>query len=66
MATQINWNGEALGVFAAGADTTVVRKTTDGRFAVIDATEKRIIQIFENLLAARRYNFAIHGASLGE
>lgn len=63
---QINWDGEALGVFSAGSDTTVVRKTTDGKFAVLTAKPVRIIKTFDNALAARRYNFAIHGHKLGE
>ena len=45
---------------------TVVRQTTDGKFAVIADKGTRLIKVFADRLQARRYNFAIHGDSLGE
>ncbi len=63
---QIDWNGECLGAWMGHEETTIVRRTTDGRFAVVAAATKRIIKIFADCLHARRYNFAIHGDRLGE
>lgn len=45
---------------------TCVRQTTCNRFAVIADKGDRLIKTFADRLEARRYNFAIHGDSLGE
>lgn len=65
---QIDWNDTCLGMWKGDGETTIVRRTTDGRFAVIRVSdgEIRTIKVFADLIHARRYNFAIHGDSLGE
>ena len=58
----------AVGVHRDGG--TMVKETTDGRFAVVGtkpaAGVLRLVKVFADKLHARRYNFAIHGDKLGE
>lgn len=60
----IDMIGPALGVCVGIRQTTVVRKTTDGRFAVL-TSKMTLIKIFKDEIHARRYNFAINGQQLG-
>lgn len=60
---------QAIGAHLRGR--TCVKRTTCGRFAVVNSTPRadgslRLIRLFAEALHARRYNFAIHGESLGE
>lgn len=59
---EVVMDGEALGVHKPGQ--TCVRRTKDGRFAVIKTVGDRLIKVLPNALQARRYNFAIHGDRL--
>jgi len=64
----INMMGDCRGYHKEGG--TVVRDTTDGRYAVMSSKPEkdgtfRLIKVFTDLLHARRYNFAIHGDKLG-
>lgn len=59
----------AVGVHRDGG--TMVKETTDGRFAVVSIKPAaggslRLVNVFAEKLRARRYNFAIHGDKLGE
>jgi hypothetical protein len=63
-AAAVIMDGIAIGWHREGK--TAVRKTADGRFAVIATIGDRLIKTFDNCLHARRYNFAIHGDKLGE
>lgn len=60
---QVVMDGESLGCHKEGK--TCVRRTNSGRFAVIKTIGDRLIKTFSDELHARRYNFAIHGDSLG-
>lgn len=61
---EVIMDGMSCGCHRLGG--TVVRKTTDGKFAVIKDRGTRLIKVFGDRLQARRYNFAIHGDNLGE
>jgi hypothetical protein len=62
----IKMTGGAMGVCRGVLGATVVRETTDGRFAVVAAKGHRLFRVFDDPLHARRYNFAIQGQRLGE
>ena len=61
----VDMSGTALGVMGPAGDRTMVRRTTDGRFAVLTvAAPHRVIKVFGDQWAARSYNAAIHGEQL--
>lgn len=61
---KVNFDGACLGVMGEAGDRTVVRPTTCGQYAVIEAATGRIIKVFADSYTARQYNAAIHGESL--
>jgi formylmethanofuran dehydrogenase subunit D len=62
LANVIEMDGEALSVLKANEGWTIVRKTTNGQFAVmaIKGALARIIKVLPTLDRARAYNFAIN------
>ncbi len=60
----VKMDGMACGWNRVGE--TCVRETVCGRFAVIADKGSRLFKVLADRLHARRYNFAMHGMSLGE
>ena len=61
---EVEMDGMAAGV--SPARITCVRRTTDGRWAVIACAGHKLYKILADRLHARRYNFSMHGLNLGE
>ena len=61
---EVIMDGMAAGLCSFGG--TCVRKTADGMFAVIATAGDKMFAKMADRLEARRYNFSMHGATLGE
>jgi hypothetical protein len=58
--TEVSWEDGALSVVSTGSGHSIVRPTTDGRFAVIAVrgAKNKVVTILPTLDRARAYNRA--------